>query len=151
MEKNFGTTVLDLGTCSLHPVHTAFRQGLAELAYDIDGFLEDLHFFFKYSSARRNDLLRMQDLTNITAHFLKQPSATRWIAMKYVAVRVLDQYPNIKEYFLKFLPKQKTFRSTVEKTDRKKRICKNLNDPLIEGLKQHCLFAVTLQMILKDS
>ena len=38
--------------------------------------------------------------------------------MKYVAVRVLDQYPNIKEYFLKFLPKQKTFRSTVEKTDR---------------------------------
>ena len=83
LKKNFGTTVLDLGTCSLHPIHTAFRQGLAELAYDIDGFLEDLHFFFKYSSARRNDFLRMQDLTNITAHFLKQPSETRWIAMKY--------------------------------------------------------------------
>ena len=93
-----------------------------ELAYDIDGFLEDLHFFLKYSSARRNDFLRMQDLTNITAHFLKQPSETRWIAIKYVAVRVLDQYPNIKEYFLKFLPKQNTFRSTVEKTDRYKRI-----------------------------
>ena len=73
--------------------------------------------------------LRMQDLTNITAHFLKQPSETRWIAIKYVAVHVLDQYPNIKEYFLKFLSKQKTFRSTVEKTDRYKQICKNLNDP----------------------
>ena len=35
----------------------------------------------------------MQDLTNVTVHFLKQPSETRWIAMKYVAVRVLDQYP----------------------------------------------------------
>ena len=82
----------------------------------------------------------MQDLTNITAHFLKQPSATRWIAMKYVAVRVLDQYLNIKEYFLKFLPKQKTFRSTVEKTDRYKRISKNLNDPLIEATLSFCSY-----------
>ena len=64
----------------------------------------------------------MQDLTNVTVHFLKQPSETRWIAMKYVAVRVLDQYPNVKEYFLKF-PKEKNFRSTVEKTDRYERIC----------------------------
>jgi len=32
LEEDVGTTVLDLGTCSLHPVHTAFRRGLSELA-----------------------------------------------------------------------------------------------------------------------
>ena len=129
--------MLDLGTCSLHPVHTAFQKGVSELTYDIDGFLEDL-YFFKYSSARRKDFLAIQDLTNVTAQFLKQPAETRWIAIKYVAVRVLDQYPNIKEYFLKFFPKEKNFRSTVEKTDRYKRICKYLNDPLVEAALSFC-------------
>ena len=130
--------MLDSGTCSLHPVPTAFRKGVSELTYDIDGFLEDLYFFFKYSSARRKDFLAIQDLTNVTAQFLKQPAETRWIAIKYVAIRVLDQYPNIKEYFLKFLPKEKNFRSTVEKTDRYKRICKYLNDSLVEAALSFC-------------
>ena len=138
LKEDVDTTVLDLGTCSLHPVHTAFRKGISELTYDIDGFLEDLYFFFKYSSARKKDFLAIQDLTNVTAQFLKQPAETRWIAIKYVAVRVLDQYPNIKEYFLKFLPEEKNFRSTFEKTDRYKRICKYLNDPLVEAALSFC-------------
>ena len=38
---------LDLGTCSLHPVHTAFRYGIKELSFDLDEFFNDVHFFFK--------------------------------------------------------------------------------------------------------
>jgi len=35
--------------------------------------------------------------------------------MKYVAVRVLDQYLNIKEYFLKLLPKEKILEVPLKK------------------------------------
>lgn len=39
----------------LHPVHTAFAKGLKMLNFDFNQFPSDLHFFFKYSSARRQD------------------------------------------------------------------------------------------------
>ena len=38
--------------------------------------------------------------------------------MKYVAVQCLEQWPNLKEYFLKFLPKQKNFKREIENTAR---------------------------------
>ena len=38
--------------------------------------------------------------------------------MKYVAVQCLEQWPNLKEYFLNFLPKQKNFKREIENTAR---------------------------------
>ena len=40
-----GTTVLKLGSCSLHPVHNAFRKGVGCLSFDVDQFFQDIHFF----------------------------------------------------------------------------------------------------------
>ena len=40
-----GTEFMDLGTCSLHPVHTAFRKGLSQLSFPFESFFHDLHFF----------------------------------------------------------------------------------------------------------
>ena len=34
MEKTF----LNLGTCSLHPAHTAFCKGMKQLSVDLDAF-----------------------------------------------------------------------------------------------------------------
>ena len=59
--KDEDTTFLQLGTCSLHPVHTAFSKGVKALFkcevtiseeekkkvnFDLDDFFQDLHFFF---------------------------------------------------------------------------------------------------------
>lgn len=52
-----GKQILKIGTCSLHPVHTAFTKGLKELNFDFNRLACDLHFFFKYSSARREDCI----------------------------------------------------------------------------------------------
>ena len=49
------TVILNLGTCSLHPVHTAFKKGLEELQFAFGSFFNALSFFFKLSAARRND------------------------------------------------------------------------------------------------
>lgn len=56
--------------------------------------------------------------------------------MKYVALRCLEQWVNLKEYFLNFLPKQKNFKSEVSRTQRYARIKVALEEPLTEDLKE---------------
>ena len=49
--KDEPARILKIGTCSLHPVHTAFKKGLAELELPFESFFNDLSFF-KLSPAR---------------------------------------------------------------------------------------------------
>ena len=66
--ESINTSFLRIGTCSLHLTHTVFRKdikslysntinisGEKESAFDLDDFFNDLHFFFKLSSARLED------------------------------------------------------------------------------------------------
>ena len=70
-----------LGPCSLHPVYTAFRNGLQELSFNLDLFFEDICFFFKRS--------------NVITHYAMWHATKHWLRMKYVAVRIY----NLTEYF----------------------------------------------------
>lgn len=54
-QKSFDKKNLNVGTCSLHPVRTSFANELKKLNFDFDRLATDLHFVFKYSSARRED------------------------------------------------------------------------------------------------
>ena len=54
------STVIDIGTCKLHPMHTAFTKGLSVLSFDIDLFSNDVFFWFKLSAARREDYAEQQ-------------------------------------------------------------------------------------------
>ena len=130
------SSFLNLGTCSLHPVHTAFKTGLQELNFPYDSFFHDLSFFFHLSSARREDYKKLEDITDVTAHYVKKHGPTRWLSMKNVGVRVLEQKENLSEYFLNFLPKQKGFK----RSDRYDRIIKELKRPEIEAYLAFMLF-----------
>ena len=90
--------MLRLGTCSLHPVHSAFKTGLEKLNFPFATFFNDLHFFFKLSSARREDYKDISEVTGITAEFVKKFKETRWLCMKLVGVICLKQWENL-EYF----------------------------------------------------
>ena len=48
-----GKHILKLGSCSLHPLHTAFRERILVLPLDFDSLFPDLLFFSKYLSARK--------------------------------------------------------------------------------------------------
>ena len=60
---------------------------------------------------------------------LVDPAKIRGLTMKFVAVRILQQWKNLKEYFLKFLPKESNFKSTVANPNCYKRICAALQVP----------------------
>ena len=48
---------------------------------------------------------------HVTAHYVvKKHGPTRWLSMKQVEVRVLEQLENLSKCFLSFLPKQKGFK-----------------------------------------
>ena len=74
-----------------------------------------------------------------------QHTETRWLTMKYVAVRVLQQWKSFDEYFLKFLPKKSNFKSTVANTDRYQRICAALQDPLTEAYTSFCAYSTSTE------
>ena len=85
------TGILGLGTCSLHPVHSAFKKGLENLNFPFATFFNDLHFFFKLLSARREDYKNISELTDNAAEFVKKFRETHWLCMKLVGVRCLEQ------------------------------------------------------------
>ena len=60
----------NIGTCSLHPVHTAFKNDLSELDFNLDDFFHDLSFFFHQSSSRRKDFVKMESFTGIVAEYV---------------------------------------------------------------------------------
>ena len=132
--KHF-TTVLDVGTCSLHSVNNAFGEGIKRMKslIDLDEFSIDLHFFFKYSAARREDYKDLESLTGETSQFVLKHCQTRRLSLDKVLVRIIEQIANLKEYFLEFLPKQPRFKgkSGIQQTERYQRITENLTNHLL--------------------
>ena len=151
--ESINTSFLSIGTCSLHPTHTAFRKGTKSLysntinisqekesTFGLDDFFNDLHFFIKLSRARREDYASLENVTNVVAQYAKKHVETRWLSIKYMALRLLEQWPNLKEYFLNFLPKHSNFKSEIAKTYRYIRIKKAVEEPLTEVHVSFCAF-----------
>ena len=111
LEDEKGNSFLCIGSCVLHTVNNAFAAGMKEISefLDIEQFLSDLFFFFKYSSARREDYRAMEELTNVTGEYLLNYCSIRWLYIGKVVVRLLEQIDNVRQYFLTFLPQQRGF------------------------------------------
>lgn len=134
-------SMIDIGTCNLHKVNNGYKYGLKKLSFDFEGFATDLHFFFKNSSARRSDYQFMELVTEVETSFMIKHVSSRWLSLKKVLNRILDQWQNLHEYFLKFLPKEKRFAKEIESTDRYQRIRKLLTS---ETSRLYMSFAVYL-------
>ena len=64
------TGILRVGTSCLHQVRSAFKKGLEKLNFSFATLFNDLYFFFKLSSARREDYKDISEKTGITAEFV---------------------------------------------------------------------------------
>ena len=106
--------LIDVGTCPLHIPSNAFREGLkilsADFDIDLDQIVLDLYGFFKYSSKRIHDYFDVETFTELQGRRMLKYVSTRWISMQDVLIRVLEQFSNLKKYFLQVLPEQKGFK-----------------------------------------
>ena len=149
LRDNLNKSFVNLGTCSLHSVHPAFHRGITSVSFNLDQVFMDSHFFFKLSNAWREDYQGLRSLTDTLDKFVIKHVETRWLSMKQVAVRIVEQWDNLTEYFLKFLPKQKdTFRK-IKKTARYQRIAVVLEDSITLVYVSFCAFiAQDFEMLL---
>ena len=97
-------------------MHISFKKGISSLPVDLDQFAVDLHGFFKLSAARREDYPKMENLTEVTSGYVLRHSSVRWLTLKFVLVRIKEQWENLKEYFCSFLPQQKEFKRSIKET-----------------------------------
>ena len=103
-----------------------FHKGILVLDFDFDQFNVDLNSFFKLSSACREDYSSVSELTNIIAQYMIKHTSTRWLTLKFVGVRIIEQWENLHQYFFTFLSTQSNFKSSVKETARYKHICETL-------------------------
>ncbi|CAL4218681.1 unnamed protein product, partial [Meganyctiphanes norvegica] len=122
IDNNYGVSFLKLGSCGLHITHNGFRKGITEFGFDFETFVCDINYFFKSSAARRQDYKLMEIFTEIEAKYALKHTRVRWLSMKHPILRILEQWENLKEYFLNFLPKSDNFSSKIKPTPRYKRI-----------------------------
>ena len=126
-----GVLFLNIDTCLLHKVHGLFKHDIKSLPIDIDQFTVDLHGFFKLPSVQREDYKEIEDVTDVTAHYDLRHLPVRWLTLKFVLVRIIEQWENRRAYFLEFLPKQKIFKREIKTIHHYVNIKEVLEDPLL--------------------
>ena len=135
---------IDIGSCPLHIANNGFKKALDEIKsiIDLNEIATDLHFFFKRSAARREDYKLAEEITETTVWFMKKHVESRWLSIDRSLVRILEQLPNLRVYFLEKLPKEKGFhaKNGLASNSRYKRICKILNSKEAEVCMSFIIF-----------
>ena len=53
-------------------------------------------------------------MTETAAQYVLQHSSGQWLTMKYVVIRIMEQWWNLEEYFLLFVSKQEEFKRSIK-------------------------------------
>ena len=95
--------LINVGSCSLHVVHSAFRSGVIKTKWGITSVLKALHNLFDESPAKREDNMKVTG----SDMFVLPHCGHRWIEDKKVAERALQIWPHIITYICETLKKSK--------------------------------------------
>jgi hypothetical protein len=90
--------LINIGSCSLHTVHNAFKAGQLASEFGVRDSLGDLHYLFSDCPARRADFLRIIGPTGLyPLKFCK----VRWVENVKVVQRAKQIWSNIERYVQK--------------------------------------------------
>ena len=66
--------LLNVGSCSLHVVHGAFRNDMKQTNWGIDLLLKSLHSLFNETPARREDYMKITEVRFFVSSFVDTDS-----------------------------------------------------------------------------
>ena len=95
---------MDIGTCNIHKTQNAFSAAYETFDSSIETLRLGVFQYFKYSAAKREDYELAQAKVEVAAHFFLRHVEFRWKTLEDVVVRLAEQLPALKQYFLKDLP-----------------------------------------------
>jgi hypothetical protein len=94
-----------IGSCPLHLIHNSFKLGINSTNWSIEEFINNLIFWFRHSPSRREDYLKIsKNLSNDNGKFISHFTITRWLEIRSILERIIEQWTNLEEYFLQFIP-----------------------------------------------
>jgi len=88
----YNTNLLDVGTCGLHVINGAFKDGSVKSQWPIQNLLLSLYRLFKDTPARRDNFISVTASEKLPLKFC----AHRWLGNVSVAERVVEIWPHIK-------------------------------------------------------
>jgi hypothetical protein len=95
LKTNLQLSLLDIGSCNLHVVHGAFRDGANASGWDLEQILSCLNSIFKDTPARREDFTEVTGGCNV---FPLKFCSHRWTENVPVCERALELLPHMKTY-----------------------------------------------------
>lgn len=119
--------LLETGSCSLHILNGAFKDGAKNTTWNIEGLLRYLYLLFHDSPARRADF---QQVNGVSCIFPMKFCGHRWLENKPVICRVLTMWPDIVKY-VSAVSTNSTVASHVRQSHAFTVIKDMVNDPLI--------------------
>lgn len=93
-ESNQLCQLVNIGTCGLHVLHNAFKDGMKASGWELGSLLKSVFYLFQESPARREDFFKITESTNLPLQFCGH----RWLENKDTAERLLSILPAIKTY-----------------------------------------------------
>lgn len=108
-----GKNILDIGSCNLHKIHNAFKSSLECIKFDINELCQNLYFSLKFPT-RREDYKLSSLETDIETHFMLRFVETRWLSLGTICERILEQFENLKKFFLDYMTKNNDYKSAIK-------------------------------------
>ncbi|KAJ4946065.1 hypothetical protein JOQ06_023740 [Pogonophryne albipinna] len=94
MQKQADKSLLNIGSCGLHVLHNAFRDGCKATGWDIEHILSSLYWLFHDCPARREDFVTATGCNTVMLKFCR----VRWIENVTVSDRALKFWPYVTTY-----------------------------------------------------
>ena len=122
-EKNEQSKLIDIGSCSLHSIHGAFKSGSEKSGWDLHKILKGSFTLLHDSPARREDYFNITGSVDYPLQFC----GTRCVEEKKVAEKLIKLWPNMVKLY--------DFWSSLAKSKRPdsksyENVKKGIDDPL---------------------
>ena len=86
-------------------IHNSFKIALDSIDWPIEEFLQNLVLWFNRSPPRRDDYLKVAKIvSDDVGKFIRRFVVTRWLDVGPIFDRVIEQWINLRHYFLVYLP-----------------------------------------------
>ena len=116
VKKEHNSHMLNIGSCGLHILHGAFKDGAVASGWQLDRLFSNLHWLFQDSPARREDYTKVTGSSLFALKFCKH----RWLENVLVAERTQCMWGSVVKYVQSVMPgkvpepKNKSFQTVQE-------------------------------------
>ncbi|XP_036234247.2 SCAN domain-containing protein 3 [Bactrocera oleae] len=112
--------------CLCHSLHLCASNACKKLPRSCEDLARNIYGEFKNSAKRQHLFQKFQTFFEIDVHKILRPAQTRWLSLKAVVSRIIEQWPALELYF-----REQMLTSRLKSIEQ---ITQALNNPLIKLL-----------------